>query len=103
MADISMMVQFTVLFVAAYWCLLFVVPLKAAYYAADGHLVVRRIFLGNVLVALVMRTLRRSGSNLVVEVQGQPAIVGGPAPAASLVQLLVVPWVRVTRTAIASA
>ena len=94
MADLGLMIQFTILFVAAYWALLFLVPLKAAYYSADGRLVVRRIFLGNVLAALVGKTLRRNGNNLVLEVSGQPAIVGGHAAPASLVQILVAPWIR---------
>jgi hypothetical protein len=68
-------------------------PLKAAHYGADGLLVVRRIFLGNVLAALVQSRIRRSGASLVMPVQGQDAIVGGPLPSAALVGLLVVPWV----------
>lgn len=92
MADLSMLLQFTVLFVAAYWALLFLVPLKAAYYSADGRLVVRRIFLGNVLLGMVARRLRRAGNNLVLDVEGQDAIVGGAPWSASLVRLLVVPW-----------
>lgn len=94
MVDVALLIQFTTLFVAAYWALLFLVPLKAAYYSADGRLVVRRIFLGNVLAGLVARTLRRNGNNLVLQVSGQPAIVGGHAAPASLVRILVAPWIR---------
>ena len=94
MVEIPLLVQFTVLFVAAYWALLFLVPLKAAYYGADGRLVIRRIFLGNVLAGLVARTLRRNGNNLVLDVSGQPAIVGGHAASASLVRIIVAPWIR---------
>jgi hypothetical protein len=95
--------QFTVLFVAAYWALLFLVPLKAAYYGADGLLVVRRIFLGNVLASLVSRRLRRHGRNLVIDVSGQPAIVGGHKLSASLVALLVVPWLGMGEAPTAAA
>ena len=94
MVDLAMMLQFTVLFVAAYWALLFLVPLKAAYYSAEGRLVVRRIFLGNLLAGLLARTLRRQGNHLVLDVSGQAAIVGGGSVPASLVRLVVLPWMR---------
>ena len=87
------LVEFTVLFAALFWSVLFLMPLKAAHYAADGRLVVRRIFLGNVLSALPRRRLRRSGASLVMDLAGTPAIVGGPVASASLVGILVVPWV----------
>jgi hypothetical protein len=96
MADPATFLQFTVLFVASYWALLFLVPLKAAHYSADGRLVVRRIFLGNVLAGLLSRRLRRSGTRLLLDVEGQPSIVGGPRASASLVLLLVVPWLRLS-------
>jgi hypothetical protein len=92
MVDLVPLLQFTALFAGGFWSLLFLAPLKAAHYAEDGRLVVRRVFLGNVLAGLVARRLRRSGSNLVLEVEGQAAIVGGPTASASLVGLLVVPW-----------
>lgn len=94
MPELMTFLQFTVLFVAAYWALLFLVPLKAAHYSADGRLVVRRIFLGNVLAGLVSRRLRRSGTKLLLDVEGQPSIVGGPRASASLVLLLIVPWLQ---------
>lgn len=88
------LLQFTALFVAGLWSVLFLVPLKAAHYASDGRLVVRRIFLGNVLAGLLRSRVRRNGTRLVLELDGQPSIVGGAAASASLVSLLVVPWVR---------
>lgn len=103
MEPTATLLQFTVLFVASYWALLFLVPLKAAYYGADGLLVVRRIFLGNVLAGLVSRRLRRHGRNLVLDVAGQPAIVGGHKVPASLVALLVVPWLGVGEPPVAAA
>lgn len=87
------LLQFMALFAAGFWSILFLAPLKAAHYGADGRLVVRRIFLGNLMAGMVSRRVRRSGSNLVFEVEGQPAIVGGPVASASLVGLLVVPWI----------
>ncbi len=92
MVDVLRLFQFTVLFVAAYWSLLFLIPLKAAHYSANGRLVVRRIFLGNVLYGLMANRVRRRGTKLVMDIEDQPAIVGGPAAGASLVRLLVVPW-----------
>jgi hypothetical protein len=86
------LLQFTALFSAAFWSILFLVPLKAAHYGANGRLVVRRVFLGNLLVGMLRRQLRRNGPNLVLELEGQPAIVGGPVAGASLVAVLVVPW-----------
>ena len=86
------LLQFTALFAAAFWSILFLVPLKAAHYATNGRLVVRRVFLGNVLAGMLLRRVRRSGVSLVLEVEGQPAIVGGPVASASLVGILVVPW-----------
>jgi hypothetical protein len=93
MVDLVPLLQFTSLFAAGFWSVLFLMPLKAAHYAADGRLVVRRVFLGNVLAGLVGRRVRRNGPNLVLDVEGQAAIVGGPAVSASLVGLLVTPWV----------
>lgn len=86
------LLQFTALFAAGFWSILFLVPLKAAHYGTDGRLVVRRVFLGNVLAGMLRRRVRRNGPNLVLDVEGQPAIVGGPVAAASLVSILVVPW-----------
>lgn len=94
MADLVPLLQFTALFAAAFWSILFLAPLKAAHYGPDGRLVVRRVFLGNVVAGMVNRRVRRSGHNLVLEVEGQPAIVGGPVASASLVGLLVVPWLN---------
>ena len=93
MVAVVELLQFTVLFAAGFWCTLFLMPLKAAHYAPNGRLVVRRIFLGNLLHALPMRRVRRSGANLVMMLGGEPAIVGGPAASASLVSILVAPWV----------
>lgn len=92
MVDMVPMLQFAVLFAGAFWSLLFLAPLKAAHYGADGHLVVRRVFLGNVFAGMLGHRVRRNGSNLVLDLDGQPAIVGGPTASASLVGLLVVPW-----------
>lgn len=92
MVDLVPLLQFTVLFVGGFWALLFLAPLKAAHYAQDGRLVVRRVFLGNVLAGLLGRRVRRNGSNLVLDLEGQPAILGGPTASASLVGLVVVPW-----------
>lgn len=86
------LLQFTALFSAAFWSILFVFPLRAAHYNERGRLVVRRIFLGNLLSGMLLRRVRQNGSSLVVDVGGQPAIVGGPVVSASLVGLLVVPW-----------
>lgn len=94
MADLVPLLQFTALFAAGFWSILFLAPLKAAHYGNDGRLVVRRVFLGNVVAGMVNRRVRRSGHNLVLEVEGQPAIVGGPVASASLVGLLVVPWLN---------
>jgi hypothetical protein len=94
MPDMVVMLQFTVLFVAAYWTVLLLLPLKAAHYDPQGRLVVRRIFLGNLMAGLVRRQVRRNGSNLVVDVEGQPAIVGGPVLSAAVVGIVVVPWVE---------
>ena len=88
------LLQFTALFAAGFWSVLFLVPLKAAHYGPTGRLVVRRVFLGNVLAGMVLRRVRRNGTNLVLDLEGQPAIVGGPVAAASLVGILVVPWVN---------
>jgi hypothetical protein len=93
MVDPVALTQFTALFCGLFWSTMFLMPLKAAHYARDGRLVVRRIFLGNMLAGLARRRVRRNGPNLVLEVQGQPAIVGGPAVSASLVGVLVTPWV----------
>lgn len=93
MVDLVPLVQFTALFVAGFWAVLFVAPLKAAHYGRDGVLVVRRVFLGNVLAGMVGRRVRRNGPNLILELDGQAAIVGGPRASASLVGILVVPWV----------
>jgi hypothetical protein len=93
LAELVTLVQFTTAFVAGYWSVLFLMPLKAAHYEPDGHLVVRRIFLGNLFHGLLRRRVRRNGSNLVFDVGGREAIVGGSAATASLVSLLVVPWV----------
>lgn len=93
MVDVVPLVQFTALFAAGFWSTLFVAPLKAAHYRQDGALIVRRVFLGNVLVGMVRRNVRRNGPNLVLDLDGQPAIVGGPRASASLVGILVVPWV----------
>lgn len=92
LVDLVPLTQFTALFAAGFWSLLFLAPLKAAHYGADGRLVVRRVFLGNVLAGMLQRRVRRNGPNLVLEVEGQPAIVGGPVASASLVGILVVPW-----------
>lgn len=92
MVDLVPLLQFTVLFAGGFWSLMFLAPLKAAHYARDGRLVVRRVFLGNVLTGMLGRRVRRSGPNLVLELEGQPAILGGPTASASLVGLLVVPW-----------
>ena len=92
LVDVVPLLQFTALFAAGFWSILFLVPLKAAHYGSDGRLVVRRVFLGNVLEGMVRRRARRSGSNLVLDLEGQPAIIGGPVAAASLVAVLVVPW-----------
>jgi hypothetical protein len=93
MVDVVPLVQFVSLFCALFWSTLFLMPLKAAHYASDGRLVVRRIFLGNILAGLAARKVRRNGPNLVVDVDGQAAIVGGPAVSAALVGVLVAPWV----------
>lgn len=93
MVDPVALTQFVALFCCLFWSTMFLMPLKAAHYARDGRLVVRRIFLGNMLAGLAARRVRRNGPNLVLEVQGQPAIVGGPAVSASLVGVLVTPWV----------
>ena len=93
MADAIQLMQFTVLFAALFWSILFLMPLRAAHYASDGRLVVRRIWLGNLFHALVARRLSRKGSNLVLDLAGESAIVGGARASASLVGLLVVPWV----------
>jgi hypothetical protein len=90
--DLVPMLQFTALFAGSFWAILFLAPLKAAHYGRDGRLVVRRVFLGNVLAGMVGRRVRRNGANLVLDVEGQPAIVGGPVLSASLVGILVVPW-----------
>lgn len=92
MPDLVPLLQFTALFAGGFWSLLFLAPLKAAHYNADGRLVVRRVFLGNVLAGMVGRRVRRNGPNLVLDLDGQPAIVGGARASASLVGLLVVPW-----------
>ena len=92
MVDLVPLLQFTALFAAGFWSVLFLVPLKAAHYDADSRLVVRRVFLGNLLAGLLLRRVRRNGPNLVLEIQGQPAIIGGPVASASLVGILVVPW-----------
>jgi hypothetical protein len=92
LVDLVPLLQFTALFAAGFWSVLFLAPLKAAHYAKDGQLVVRRVFLGNVMAGMVSRRVRRNGANLVLDVEGQPAIVGGPMASASLVGLLVVPW-----------
>ncbi|MEA3166856.1 MAG: hypothetical protein QOJ26_1730 [Thermoplasmata archaeon] len=94
LVDLVPLLQFTALFCAGFWSVLFLAPLKAAHYAHDGRLVVRRVFLGNVMAAMVTRRVRRNGANLVLDVEGQPAIVGGPMASASLVGLLVVPWLN---------
>ncbi len=91
MADLVPLVQFVSLFCGLFWSTLFLMPLKAAHYASDGRLVVRRIFLGNMLAGLATRRVRRNGPNLVLDVDGQAAIVGGPAVSASLVGVLVTP------------
>lgn len=93
MADPVPLLQFVSLFCGLFWSTLFLMPLKAAHYAHDGRLVVRRIFLGNMLAGLAARRVRRNGPNLVLDVDGQSAIVGGPAVSASLVGVLVTPWV----------
>ena len=98
MAELVPLLQFTALFSASFWTVLFLAPLKAAHYAGDGRLVVRRVFLGNVLAGMVRRRVRRNGSNLILDVEGQSAIVGGPAASASLVGLLVIPWVSERKT-----
>lgn len=94
MVDLVPLLQFTALFAGAFWSILFLVPLKAAHYGGDGRLVVRRVFLGNVIAGLFTRRVRRNGANLVLDVEGQPAIVGGPVASASLVGILVVPWLN---------
>lgn len=91
--DAVALVQFVSLFCGLFWSTLFLMPLKAAHYATDGRLVVRRIFLGNMLAGLAARRVRRNGPNLVLHVDGQPAIIGGPLVSASLVGVLVTPWV----------
>ncbi len=93
MVDLVPLVQFTAMFAAGFWSVLFLAPLKAAHYRTDGVLVVRRVFLGNVLAGMVRRRVRRNGPNLVLDLDGQSAIVGGPRASASLVGILVVPWV----------
>ena len=93
MSDVVALAQFTSLFAGLFWSVLFVMPLKAAHYGADGRVVVRRIFLGNLLQALPQRRLRRSGPSLFVELGGTQALVGGPVVSASLVGILVAPWV----------
>jgi hypothetical protein len=92
LVDLVPLLQFTALFSAAFWAILFVFPMRAAHYDQQGRLVVRRIFLGNLLAGMLVRRVRQNGSSLVVEMEGQPAIVGGSVVAASLVALLVVPW-----------
>lgn len=92
MVDLVPLLQFSALFVGGFWSALFLAPLKAAHYGTDGRLVVRRVFLGNVVAGMLTRRVRRSGKNLVLDVEGQPAIVGGPVASASLVGILVVPW-----------
>lgn len=93
MVDAVPLLQFTALFAAGFWSVLFLAPLKAAHYGRDGRLVVRRVFLGNVLAGMVRRRVRRSGPSLVMDLDGQPSIVGGAIASASLVGILVVPWV----------
>ncbi|MHB1262287.1 MAG: hypothetical protein ACYC2H_11295 [Thermoplasmatota archaeon] len=92
MVDFIQLVQFTALFAAGFWSSLFLAPLRAAHYRRDGVLVVRRVFLGNVLAGMVRQRVRRNGPNLVLDLDGQAAIVGGPVASASLVGILVVPW-----------
>ncbi|HUR26296.1 MAG TPA: hypothetical protein VM327_09820 [Candidatus Thermoplasmatota archaeon] len=92
MVDLVPLVQFSALFAAGFWSSLFLAPLKAAHYASDGRLVVRRVFFGNVVVGMLRHRVRRNGKNLVLDVEGQPAILGGPAASASLVGILIVPW-----------
>jgi len=90
--DLVALLQFIALFSAGFWSLLFLAPLKAAHYRRDGVLVIRRVFLGNILAGMLSRRVRRNGPNLVLDLDGQPAIVGGAMASASLVGILVVPW-----------